>query len=377
MQFKDIIGQDKVKRHMLDMFANQRVPHAMLLLGPDGAGALALAVAYAQYINCTGNKSSDDSCGQCPSCQKYAKAVHPDLHFIYPVVKRDESTSSASYIDEWRSMFCRSHYFDLAQWTDEMGGNKQALISKNDALAIHHDLSMQPLEAQYQVLVMWKPELMNEAASNKILKILEEPPANTIFILVSNSASDILPTILSRVQTIKVPPISEDAIAAQIESQYQMSQSDAKRVAHMAAGSYLSALRIIDATQETNDNLEFFKQLMRSSYVKDFIVKMKLSESVAKTLSREQLKDKLNYSQRMLREGFVMNLNSPELNYITPQEEVFLQKFSEFIHIDNVFELSDTINEAIAQIEQNGNVNIIMMDMILKISILLTKPRQK
>lgn len=375
MQFKDIIGQDKVKRHMLDMYANQRVPHAMLLLGPDGAGTIALAIAFAQYINCTGNKANGDSCGECPSCRKYAKMIHPDFHCIFPVVKKDESTSSDTFIDEWRSLICRTPYFDLSQWNNEMGASKQSLISKNDALAIHHKLALKPLEAQYQVLFMWRPELMNEAASNKILKILEEPPSNTLFILASNSATDILPTILSRTQILKVPPIAENDLTTHIVEKYNLSATDAQRIAHMSGGSYVDTMRIIDSSQESAENLDIFAKIMRCCYSRNVTEMIKISETVAKSYTREQVKDKLNYVLHMIRESFVMNLNNQQLNFITPAEEAFLQKFSRFIHADNVLQMADTVNEALTQIEQNGNVNIIIMDMLLQITIYLKKQR--
>lgn len=360
---------------MLEMYANKRVPHAMLLLGNDGAGTLALGLAFAQYINCTGDKSNGDSCGTCPQCRKFAKIMHPDLHCIFPVVKKDESTSSDTFIDEWRTMICRTPYFDLSQWNDEIGANKQTLISKNDALSIHQKLSMRPYEAQYQVLLMWRPELMNEAASNKILKILEEPPTNTIFILASSSTSDILPTILSRTQTLKVPPIAEEALTQHIATTYKLSESDAQRIAHMAEGSFVKAMQIIDSSQQTSDNLEFFMQIMRCCYVANVTNMMKISENATKTFTREQMKDKLNYMLRMLRESFVMNLNTPQLNFVTPQEETFLKKFAPFIHINNIMQLSEIVNEAIAQVEQNGNVNMIMMNMLLQITIHLKKKR--
>ncbi len=360
---------------MLEMYANKRVPHAMLLLGNDGAGSLALGLAFAQYLNCTGDKSGGDSCGVCPECRKMAKIMHPDLHCIFPVVKKDESTSSDTFIDEWRNLICRKPYFDLSEWNNEIGADKQTLISKNDALLIHKKLSMRPYEAKYQILLMWRPELMNEAASNKILKILEEPPADTIFILASNSASEILPTILSRTQTLKVPPITEEALTQHIATTYNLSAADAQRIAHMSEGSYVKAMQIIDSAEQTSEDLDLFMQIMRCCYVANVTNMMKISENAAKTYTREQLKDKLNYTLHMLRESFVMNLNTPQLNFITPQEEAFLKKFAPFIHANNVMQLSEIVNEAIAQIEQNGNANMIMMNMLLQITIHLKKKR--
>lgn len=375
MQFKDIIGQENVKQHLRDMYAHHRIPHATMLLGGEGSGALALGVAFAQYINCTGDKSGGDSCGQCPSCQKYQKLVHPDLHSIFPVIKKDDSTTSDTYIAEWREMVSNTPYFNLTQWTNAMGGNKQATIMRSDAVAIHQKLSMKPYEAQYQVLLMWKPELMNEVAANRILKILEEPPSNTLFILVSESSAEILPTILSRTQMLKVPPIAEDDITAFIQQRYKMPETDARRIAHISNGNLINTLQIIGEAQEAKDNLDFFIKIMRCCYARKVPEMMQISEDTNKNLSREQIKNRLTYSLRMLRENFIMNLNQPELNYMTPEEETFSQKFSRFVHLNNVIPMSELINEAIAHVEQNGNVRIIIMDLLLRMTVHLKAER--
>jgi len=375
MQFKDVIGQETVKHYLRDMYASQRIPHATLLLGGEGSGALALGIAFAQYINCTGDKTSGDSCGTCPSCQKYQKLVHPDLHCIFPVIKKDDSTTSDTYMPEWREMVTQTPYFNLTQWTNSIGGNKQATILRSDAIAIHHKLSMKPYEAQYQVLLMWKPELMNEVAANRILKILEEPPSNTLFILVSESSAEILPTILSRTQMLKVPPIAENDISAFIQQRYNLPEQDAQRIAHISNGNLINTLQIIGEAQEAKDNLDFFAKIMRCCYSRKVPEMMQISEETGRNLSREQLKNRLTYSLRMLRENFIMNLNQPQLNYMTPDEENFSQKFSRFVHLNNVIPMSELINEAIAHIEQNGNVRIIIMDLLLQMTVHLKAER--
>lgn len=375
MQFKDIVGQNSVKHHLLDLYANHRIPHASLLVGPEGSGAMGLAIAFAQYINCTGNKSNGDSCGTCPSCRKYNTLSHPDLHFVFPVKKRDEHTESDTYIAEWRELLSRSPYFNLTQWADLMSGNVQALINKNDAIAIHRKLSMQPYEAKYQVLIMWKPELMNEAMANKILKILEEPPTNTLFILISESSAEILPTILSRTQIIKVPPINQDDLEQAITIQYGRTGNDAKRIAHISNGSFITARQIIEGAEIAHENLDFFMKIMRCCYARKVPEMMELSEVFSKIYTREQLKDRLRYALHMLRENFIMNLGNNELNYMTPEEELFSQKFSRFVHLDNVIQLTELITDAIAHVEQNGNARIIIMDLLLQMTVHLKKTR--
>ena len=371
MQFKDIIGQDSVKDHLRRMYDTRRMSHATLLAGPEGSGALPLAIAYAQYINCTGDKSNGDSCGICPSCVKYKKLAHPDLHFIYPTISRGDSTSSDTYLTEWRQMFDNSIYFDSGQWTTMMGGAKQAIINKNDALAIHQKLSLQPFEAEYQVLIMWRPELMNEASANKILKILEEPPRKTLFILVSEHPTEILPTILSRAQMLKVSPVDESNIKKHLMVRYNMNEADSSRLAHISNGNIITMLKLIGQMNENNANLTTFMSVMRTCYTRNVIEMRKLSEQIGKAMSRDQLKDFLKYSIHMVRENFMLNLAEPQLVYMTPDEENFSQKFSRFIHVGNVFQMVDLFDEAISQIEQNGNAHIILLDMFLQLTILL------
>lgn len=375
MLFREVIGQESVKHHLREMYAGHRIPHASLFVGPEGSGSFALALAFAQYINCTGDKSSGDSCGQCPSCRKYSILSHPDLHFVYPVKRRDDHTDSDTYIGEWREFVGRSPYFSLAQWTDEMSGNVQALISKNDAVTIHRKLSMKPYEAQYQVLIMWKPELMNETAANRILKILEEPPSNTLFMLVSESSAEILPTILSRTQIIKVPTVDEDDLVKAISAMYQKDEAEARHYAHMANGNVLTAMGVMDDAEESRANLDFFTLVMRTCYTRNVMDMMGMAEEFSKKFTREQLKNRLVYSQRMLRENLVMNLGNGDLNFMTPAEEAFSSKFSRFVHLDNVFKMSQLFDDATAHIEQNGNASIILMDLFLQLTVCLKVPR--
>lgn len=371
MLLSQIIGQDNVKRHLLEMHSAGRIPHAMLFLGCEGSGALPLAVAFAQYINCTGDKSSGDSCGQCPSCRKYAGLVHPDLHFVFPIIKRkDGSGDSDMFLPEWRAMFAKSPYFSLRQWLDELGGDKQGLISRDDAVAIHQKLSMKSYEADYKVLIMWRPELMNETASNRILKILEEPPARTIFILVSESTADILPTILSRAQVINVPPVDDADIAQAVAGR----SSRADSIAHIAAGNYVVAQQLLDGDEASERNLDYFRRMMRAGYGSNVIEMTSLSDELQRE-SRETIKDMLAYSLRQVRENFVRNLGQPQLTYMRPSEEAFSDKFARFIHLGNAVRLSRVYNQAIAHVEQNGNVRIITMDLMLRLAVLLRLPR--
>ncbi|MBP5364477.1 MAG: DNA polymerase III subunit delta [Bacteroidales bacterium] len=374
MQFKDIIGQDEVKNNLRNMYETHRIPHAMMFVGREGTGALPLAVAYAQYINCTGDKSGGDSCGKCPSCIKYQKIAHPDLHMIYPNVNRDTSTDSLTYISEWREALTTNPYLTIAEWTNLMDGTKRASIRDNDATLVHQKLRMKPLEAQYQILIVWYPETMNDAFANKILKILEEPPTDTMFMLVAEKVSLLLPTIVSRTQIINVPPIVPDDMVAHLKQKYGVAPDEAMRVARIANGNAKKASYMVEDAEELNKNLDFFVRMMRMCYARRVHEMAPLCDETMK-MSSDELNGKLSYALHMIRESFVMNLNHQELNYMSVGEEQFSQKFCRFVHIDNAIKISDVINKAIAKIEQNGNHRIVMMDLLLNVAMYLHKPR--
>lgn len=375
MLFSDIIGQETVKQHLRTMYINHRIPHAMLFVGQEGVGGLQLAYAFAQYINCTGDKSNGDSCGTCPSCIKYQKLGHPDFHMVFPTINKDKETNSDTYLAEWRDMFTETPYFTYQQWIDNMKGDKQASIRDADSTAIHRKLQMKPYEATYQILVLWYPELMNDTVSNKLLKILEEPPSDTLFMLVGENPSKLLPTIISRTQIINVPPIQENDICDYMISKYYLSEEKAQMVAHYAAGNLVRAIQTVTESEQNRENLDFFKNIMRSCYQKDIVAMNALSDFARKSITRETLKISLNYSLRIIRESFILNLNNSQLSYLTSEEKDFLLKFAPFVHINNVFDLSKLFNDAIAQVEQNGNVQIIIMDLLLNVAMLIRKQR--
>lgn len=359
------------------------MPHAMLLQGSEGSGALPLAIALAQYIDCQGDKSNGDACGTCPSCKKIAKLVHPDVHCVFPIVKLSTSDDSDTYLPEWRKMFEDRVYFGLDEWVDAMESHsasaagpadgkaptgKQALIAKDAAVTIHSKLSLKPYEAQKQILILWKPELMNDATSNSLLKILEEPPTDTIFILVSEDPSVILPTILSRTQVFKVPPIDEDDMAKALAG--QMSQDEATRIAHIAQGNYVAALKMIRGAEDLKVYFDVFKEMMRAAYSRN-VVKMNRISDTFRAMSREQAKACLLYCQHMIRESFIMNLAQPRLNFLTAEEEEFLANFAPFVHVGNVEKLACLLDDTIAKVEQNGSLKMVTKTMVLQLTALI------
>ena len=393
MRFADVIGQKAIKNRLLAMTAENRIPHAMLFLGAEGVGSLPLAIALAQYIDCTGDKSGGDSCGQCPACRKNERLVHPDVHYIFPIAKLGQNDDTDTYLPQWRQTVTRTPYFGQADWTEAMTAHKSAssksdddaapaaspskqiLIAKDAALAIHTKLSMKPTEADRQIMIVWKPELMNETTSNSLLKILEEPPTDTIFILVSEAPQKILPTILSRTQTFRIPPIEETDLQTAISRSAGIVGSEAQRIAHIAQGSFTAALRQISQSETDARNLATFQEMMRAAWKADVVMMNNIAEA-CRALSREQAKSFLAYSQRMIRESFILNLDDTRLNFLTQPEEDFLVKFAPFVHVNNVERLAALIDDTTARIEQNGNVRMTLKSMILNLTVLIRKTQR-
>lgn len=372
MFFKDIIGQEQVKERLRLELHEGRVPHAQLFAGPEGSGALPLAIAYARFLLCT-HRGETDACGTCPSCVKLNKLAHPDLHFVFPVVKRKGGgdTVSDDYIREWRELAISTPYFGLNHWLDAMGAeNQQAQIFVKESDELTRKLSLKSSEGGYKVVVLWLPEKMKVECANKLLKLLEEPPALTVFLLVSEEPDRILPTILSRTQRVNVPRLGDNEISTALSRQFGLQPSDAAETARLANGSYLQALEII---HRGDDNLLFFElfvSLMRLAYQRKVKDMKDWSETVA-TMGRERQKNFLGYCQRMVRENFISNFHRRELNYMNRDEANFAVRFAPFINERNVIGIADELSEAQAHIEQNVNPRMVFFDFALKMIVLL------
>ena len=372
MFFKNIIGQEQVKERLRLELHEGRVPHAQLFAGPEGSGALPLAIAYARFLLCT-HRGETDACGTCPSCVKLNKLAHPDLHFVFPVVKRKGGgdTVSDDYIREWRELAISTPYFGLNHWLDAMGAeNQQAQIFVKESDELTRKLSLKSSEGGYKVVVLWLPEKMKVECANKLLKLLEEPPALTVFLLVSEEPDRILPTILSRTQRVNVPRLGDSEISTALSRQFGLQPSDAAETARLANGSYLQALEII---HRGDDNLLFFElfvSLMRLAYQRKVKDMKDWSETVA-TMGRERQKNFLAYCQRMVRENFISNFHRRELNYMNRDEANFSVRFAPFINERNVIGIADELSEAQAHIEQNVNPRMVFFDFALKMIVLL------
>ncbi|MDR0891998.1 MAG: DNA polymerase III subunit [Mediterranea sp.] len=375
MLFKDIIGQQALKQRLITEVNEGRIPHAQLFCGPEGAGKLPLAIAYARYIACS-NRGETDACGTCPSCVKFNKLAHPDLHFSFPVVKKgssDKIAVSDDYIGQWRSFVLDNPYFTLNHWIDAIGAeNKQAWIYSRESDEITKKLSLKASEGGYKFCIIWLPERMykDNAFGNKMLKLLEEPPAKTLFLLVSEAPEMMLQTILSRTQRINIPPIEEAAIAQALEDKFYVPPTDSAAIAHLANGNFIRALETIHLSEENQLFLDLFINLMRLSYQRK-IKEMKLwSEKVA-AMGRERQKNLLDYCQRMIRENFIYNFHRPDLVYLTREEQQFSSRFAPFVNERNVMGIVDELSEAQLHIGQNVNPKMVFFDFALKMIVLL------
>ena len=385
MLFSQIIGQQDIKTRLIRTVTEQRIPHAQLLRGPEGIGKLALAIAYAQYICCE-NRTTTDSCGICPSCVKYRKLAHPDLHFVFPVIKPAGKSSVVcdDFIAEFREMVLQNSYFGLNDWYARISGDaKQGLIYSNESEEIIRKLSLKTYESEYKIMIIWLPEKMHGTCANKLLKILEEPPEKTVFLMVSNTPDEIITTILSRTQHIHVPRLSDSEIIQALikNEELEIESNEAEYATHIANGSYLNALAVLNEGDENKQNFDRFVMVMRLAWQvgnkKDHASLKTLrkwsDDMAAASMGRERQKNFLSYAQRMTRENFISNMQQPDLNYLTSDEADFSQRFSPFINERNVEDLMSEFALAERHIEQNVNAKMVFFDLTLKVIMLLKR----
>ena len=382
MLFKDIIGQEATKRQLRQAVREGRIPHAQLFTGISGIGKLQLALAYAQYLNCP-HRTEEDSCGTCPTCLQYQHLQHPDLHFVFPIVGSDEVCDN--FLEPWRKIILEQHYFDLDDWHEALGiENKQSMIYEKESGEILHKLSLKAYGDGYKIMIIWQPEKMNASSANKLLKILEEPAQKTVFILVSEHPEKLLSTIQSRVQTVQIPRLETETIAAALQ-QKGISSVQANDIARIANGSYLAALKKANETAENQQELSDFIALFRDAYTVgvlqdaqkkyDSLKRLKQWSLDMAGVGREKQKHFLQYAQQQVRENYIRNLAQPELNYQLEAEREFSVKFAPFIHNGNVEAIMNQLDLAERQIEQNGNAKMIFFDLCLQMIVLIKKPK--
>jgi DNA polymerase-3 subunit delta' len=372
MQFKDIIGHNEVKQRFIQTVKENRVSHAQLLIGPKGVGKLSMAIAFAQYVSCL-DKQDHDSCGVCSSCKKYNKLIHPDLHFVFPVVKGKGFTNPVSdnFIELWRSQIESDPYFDIGDWYRTLGvDNSQGMIYSGESNEIIRKLNLKTYESDYKVMIIWLPEKMHASCANKLLKMIEEPPVKTLFFMVAEESDKILQTILSRTQLIKIPAIDQESLSAAVKNEFNLDEQELKNVVRLSEGSYRKARILIQNSDENAENFENFVSIMRHCYARKVLDIMEWAEDIS-GIGRERQKIFLNYCVRMIRENFILNLKQAEMVFLSGEEMNFSQRFSPFINEDNVWMISDELSKAYSDIERNANAKIVFLDLGLKLVKLL------
>ncbi|WP_299121259.1 DNA polymerase III subunit delta' [uncultured Winogradskyella sp.] len=384
MQFSEVLGQEHIKNHLTTSVDNGRIAHAQLFVGPEGSGTLPMALAYAQYILC-GNKDGENK-GRNESCNiKFKNFSHPDLHFAFPVTTSDKVKSkpiSNFYLEEWRQLLDQQPYGNLFDWYKLLGvDNKQGQIGVDEALEIVKSLSLKSYEGGYKVMLIWMAEKMNTPSANKLLKLIEEPPEKTIFILIAEDEEQIINTIRSRCQVLHFPPLAEEVITRALVKNYHIEQSIATKIAHQANGNYNKACDLIYQDSEDIQFEKWFVIWVRSAFkakgnksaIRDL---MSWSEEIAKT-GRETQKKFLAFCLNYFRQALLMNYKANELVYLEPKSESFkLEKFAPFVHDSNILDISEEIQDAIYHIERNGNSKIILTDLSIKLTRLLHKKSQ-
>lgn len=373
MFFKDIIGQTEAKQRLIKEIQEGKIPHARLFCGGQGTGKLPLAIAYARYLSCE-HPGATDACGNCPNCIKYNKLAHPDLHFVFPVIKqKNKDTVSNDFLTLWREMLQNTPYFNMNIWLEQMGAeNQQAQIFVKESEEIVRKLSLKPSQGGYKIMIIWLPEKMNAECSNKLLKLLEEPPAKTIFLLISEEPDALLTTIQSRTQRFKIPGIGDNDIATTLVRKYGIEEKAAVNIAHRSEGNWIKALETIHTNEESKLFFELFVSLMRLAYQRKIREMKQWSETLA-AMGRERQKHFLAYAQRMIRENFVCNFSNSSIVYLNEEEQNFANRFAPYINERNVINIMDELSEAERHIGQNVNARMVFFDFALKMIVLLVQ----
>ncbi|WP_299363704.1 DNA polymerase III subunit delta' [Winogradskyella sp.] len=384
MLFSEILGQKHIKNHLTKSVDSGRIAHAQLFVGPEGSGTLPMALAYAQYILC-GNSNGENTGGNDTCNIKFKNFSHPDLHFAFPVTTSDKVKSkpvSNFYLEEWRQLLEQQPYGNLFDWYKLLGvDNKQGQIGVDEALEIVKSLSLKSYEGGYKVMLIWMAEKLNTAAANKLLKLIEEPPEKTIFILIAEDEEQIISTIRSRCQILHFPPLAEEAISKALVKNYHIEKAVATKIAHQSNGNYNKACDLIFQDSEDIQFEKWFILWVRSAFkakgnksaIHDLI---SWSEEIAKT-GRETQKKFLSFCLNYFRQALLLNYKANGLVYLEPKSEDFkLEKFAPFVHGSNILDISNELQDAIYHIERNGNSKIILTDLSIKLTRLLHKKSQ-
>lgn len=365
MQFRDVIGQEELKNHLIQEVRSDKISHAQLFAGKPGYGGLPLALAFVQYLFCE-DRGKKDSCGKCNSCQKVSGLIHPDLHFAFPVVLSIGKTSDA-FIDPWRKQLAEDPYFDLNDWTQRIDPKeRKPIIGTEQSQEIIRKLTLKSYEGGYKVMFIWMAEEMNPTCSNKLLKILEEPPARTLFILLSDSQDQLLPTIISRTQLLKVPRVDSDNVGLFLRNKLGIGASSAESILSRSEGDLIEAKRIAEANADQDSNRETFIQLMRVCFKRDVIAMLDWAEEISIS-SKERQKLFLQYAIHMFRQSMLRNYTEEQLTRVSKEEDSFLLNFAKFITGNNIFDFTKSFNDAHYHLERNANPKILFTELCFNV----------
>lgn len=361
MQFRDIAGQEAIKRRLIDSVVQNRVSHAQLFLGPEGSGSLALAVAYAQYISCE-DRRPDDSCGECSSCRKYNRLIHPDLHFSYPFFRGGEKEDALPDLAEWRKLFLANPYFNLTEWRAQLDAqNKQPNINKAECLHILRNLALKPFESEFKTIIIWLPEFLGHEG-NRLLKSLEEPAQKTLIILVAEQQDQILNTILSRTQLVKIPALSDEEVSGFLQDR-GVEAGKAQQLAYLSEGNIQAALTLLK--EEVDDQFTQFADWLRMCYSDNGSQIIDFTEVAAK-MGRENQKGFLRYGINLMRESLIILSGAAELVNLPEQEKTFITNFSRVLNMPKAEAIIAELEKAHFHVERNANPKILFLDVSLQ-----------
>ncbi len=367
MFFKDVVGQEELKKRLIKSVAEERISHAQLFSGHEGTGKVAMAIAYAQYVSCH-NRTETDSCGVCPSCHKYQKLAHPDLHFVFPVFNspRFKKAVSDDYLPDWREIIQKNPYFNLSQWLTHIDAeNAQGLIYERESDSIIKKLNLKSFESEFKVMIIWLPEKMHPACSNKLLKLIEEPPNKTLFILITENEESVIGTIRSRAQLINFPLIDKKSIENALHNIEGINEGIIPDAVHLANGNYIKALEFLNPGEDEQFYFLKFQEMMRQAYKREVLEQIEWADEMAK-IGRDKQKAFFNFALRMIREYFVMNMKQTNLVYLKQEEKDWGTRFAPFINERNIVQFFNEFELAIKHISMNGSPRIIFMDVALR-----------
>ena len=373
MDFNEVIGQKEAISRLKELADTKRVPHAMMLCGPQGCGKMAIAIAFASYIL---THDIDDELRLRQANVMLSNYEHPDLHFSYPVIRPSGTSSehkmiSDDFSKEWREMLKKDAYFTMDHWLAAMNAaNQQALIGAGESDDLIHKLSLKSSQGGYKVSIIWLPERMNGECANKLLKLLEEPPYKTLFIMVCEQPEKLLETIRSRVQRFDIRRIDDESLKQALKTRRGLDEDIAKRITHIANGNWNRALENLDANNDNRQFFDMFVMFMRLTYMRN-VKELKKWSEVTAGYGREKQRRMLQYFMTMVRESFMYNFHKPELCYMTLEEEQFTKNFARFINEANVIEINELLERCFRDIGQNANAKVVFFDMALKMIVSL------